>query len=89
VRKAKIYIDVGINENLLREFLQHLQNFNAKHKTEMHANISMAAPWMSQGEILAMFRSLTPGLPFEKVIPRGSMTEEQKRAMDEFLKEPQ
>ena len=87
MRKAKIYIDAGVNEDLLHEFLQHIQDFNAKYKDRCHINLSVAAPWMSTDESLSMLQSVNPALPYQKVIPRAAMTEEQKLAMDAFLRE--
>lgn len=87
MRKAKIYIDAGVTEDILHGFLQHVQDFNAQYKDRCHINLSVAAPWMSTEELLSVMQSLVPALPYQKVIPRAAMTEEQKRAMDAFLKE--
>lgn len=68
---SKISYEVELPDRLLQGFLQHIRNFESQHMDEIHIKLWVADTKMSPEQMLALFRSIRPPFPFERVFPRN------------------
>ena len=67
-RQMKLFIKAEIPTDLANTFLQHLRDFDTKHK-DCHFELGADTPELSMGEIISMMK-VDPELTFTKVYER-------------------
>jgi hypothetical protein len=66
-----IHLKIELPDRLLREFLQHYRDYDAKHMHEMHAEILVLSPSLPSAKIREIMGSLTPPFEFNYETPLG------------------
>lgn len=77
-----IRLDGRIDEKHAVRFMQRIRDLEQEHPDEIHIAITMRQDDSSLRENIHLLRTLYPGFPYERLLKREDMTEEQREALD-------
>lgn len=63
-----VSLNIKLDESLLREFLQHLRDFDSKHGDRAEMIYFINAPHLSMAQVEAIFASIDPPFEFMKKV---------------------
>jgi len=67
--RIKVSVEVEMPFELLQKLLQHLRDFDVVNNDRCHFNFNVYCGEHSVDEMLTIFRSITPNLPYEEIVP--------------------